>query len=99
MLVSNTGVAPCYHNYAPVLRFAGENASFDLPIDTDIRRWMPDADLRVAQRLTIPESAPKGTYMVKLGFPVPGYLDKTLRLAIEGRDAEGFYPLCPVRIG
>ena len=59
---------------------------------------MPDADVRVARRLTVPEHMPAGTYQVKLGFPVPGYLDKTLRLAIEGRDAEGFYPLCAVRI-
>ena len=98
MLVSNTGVAPCYHNYSPMLRFAGENASFDLPIQADIRQWMPDADVRVAQRMAVPENAPKGTYQVKLGFPVPGYLDKTLRLAIGGRDADGFYPLCAVRV-
>lgn len=25
-------------------------------------------------------------------------LDKTLRLAIGGRDADGFYPLCAVRV-
>lgn len=98
MLVGNSGVAPCYHNYAPVLRLCGENLSFDLPIDTDIRKWMPDADRYIAQQMHIPEGVPKGAYMVKLGFPVPGYLDKTLRLAIEGRDEEGFYPLCTVQI-
>ena len=81
-----------------MLRFAGENASFDLPIQADIRQWMPDADVRVAQRMAVPENTPKGTYQVKLGFPVPGYLDKTLRLAIGGRDADGFYPLCAVRV-
>lgn len=98
MLVSNTGVAPCYHNYAPVLRLAGEGASVDLPLAVDIRRWLPDVDTRVAQRLAVPGGLPAGTYTAKLGFPVPGYLDKTLRLAIDGRDEEGFYPLCTVRV-
>lgn len=98
MLLSNTGVAPCYHAYTPVLRLSGEKESFDLAIDADIRRWMPDMDIQISQSWQIPEKIPAGTYMAKVGFPVPGYLDKTLRLAIEGRDEEGFYPMCPVQV-
>lgn len=36
----NTGVAPCYHNYAPVVRLENASGCWDIPLNEDIRRWM-----------------------------------------------------------
>lgn len=98
MLLSNSGVAPCYHNYAPVLRLARDGQEALLPLDADIRYWLPGEDHLLERRVGLPEGLAEGTYELALGFPVPGYARKTLELAMEGRDETGFYPLGQVTI-
>lgn len=98
LLVSNSGVAPCYHNYAPVLRLAGNGRAVDLPLDADIRGWLPGEDHLLCRDAALPADLAPGRYALSLGFPVPEYADKTLRLAIEGRNSEGFYPLGEVTV-
>lgn len=92
LLASNAGTAPCYHNYSPVLRLAGQNTSIDIPLPIDIRTWMPYEDVLESREVNLPEEAVPGDYKLSMGFPVPLKARPTLELAIEGRDAQGFYP-------
>ena len=96
MLLSNSGVAPCYHRYPLVVRLQGEGERLDWALEADIRQWLPDEDHRVQASRTL-EMAP-GRYALKIGFPVTGLEGRTLELAIEGRDEDGFYPMGHVQV-
>lgn len=93
MLVLNTGVAPCYHNYAPVVRLESNAGSWELPLGEDIRRWMPDEEHFTEAALPLPPELPSGSYTVSLGFPTGLPQRPYLALAIEETPREGFYPL------
>lgn len=98
LLVLNTGVAPCYHNYAPVIRLKNENSVVDLKPDADIRTWMPDEEFFGTWELTIPADLAPGEYEVQLGFPTGLAQRPTLMLAIENEEDEGFYVMGQVRV-
>lgn len=98
LLVLNTGVAPCYHNYAPVIRLCGPNCTVDLPLDEDIRTWMPDEEHFVQQALRIPENLDVGEYEVRIGFPTGLPQRPALMLAIENAQVDGFYKMGCVHI-
>lgn len=93
MLVLNTGVAPCYHNYAPVVHLEGPQGIWELPLGEDIRRWMPDEEHFTEAELPLPRDIPRGNYTVGLGFPTGLPQRPYLALAIEGTPEKGFYPL------
>lgn len=98
MLVTNSGVAPSYHNYPPVLRLSGGGEIADIPIAADIRTWMPDEDVLLAAELAVPAGIKPGEYTVSIGFPVPHYKNQTLELAVEGRGKDGFYLMGSIEI-
>ena len=93
MLVLNTGVAPSYHNYAPVIRLSGEGEVIDLPIDEDIRKWMPDEEHFGSYTLQLPENMKHGEYEVSIGFPTGLPQRPMLMLAIENENIDGFYKM------
>lgn len=98
LLVLNTGVAPCYHNYAPVIRLKSGVASVDLKLDTDIRTWMPDEEFFGSWELKIPADMIPGEYEVQLGFPTGLEKRPALMLAIENERDEDFYVMGRVRV-
>lgn len=98
MLVLNTGVAPCYHNYAPVVRLENASGCWDIPLNEDIRRWMPDEEHYTGQMLSLPAALPQGTYRVSLGFPTGLPHRPALMLAIALEPRQGFYPMGTVEI-
>ena len=98
MLVLNTGVAPCYHNYAPVVRLENASGCWDIPLNEDIRRWMPDEEHYTARLLSLPAALPQGTYRVSLGFPTGLPNRPALMLAIALEPRQGFYPMGTVEI-
>ncbi len=93
LLVLNTGVAPCYHNYAPVVRLRGMGRTADLPLDADIRTWMPDEEHFSRYCLQLPGDLPPGEYQVQLGFPTGLSQRPALMLAIENEQIDGFYQM------
>ena len=98
MLVLNTGVAPCYHNYAPVIRLRGAERVVDIPLDEDIRTWMPDEEHFSAWTVKLPDELEAGEYEVSLGFLTGLEQRPTLMLAIENEQADGFYKMGHVRV-
>ncbi len=91
MLVLNTGVAPCYHNYAPVIRLRKGDSVAELPLEADVRTWMPDEEFFGSWKLALPEDLAPGEYAVELGFPTGLPQRPTLMLAIENPQTDGFY--------
>ena len=91
LLVLNTGVAPCYHNYAPVIRLRKGDSVAELPLEADIRTWMPDEEFFGSWKLALPEDLAPGEYEVELGFPTGLPQRPTLMLAIENPQTDGFY--------
>lgn len=98
MLVLNTGVAPCYHNYAPVIRLVGAGRTVEFPLDDDIRTWMPDEEHFSRWTIRVPEDLPAGEYEVQLGFPTGLENRPTLMLAIENEQVDGFYKMGHVHV-
>lgn len=98
-LLANVGVAPCYHPYPPVLRLLdGRGNCVRLPLDADIRRWLPDQDIWLEQSLELPKDLPAGEYELQFGVDTPLEAIGPLRLAIEGRNSEGYYPMGSITI-
>lgn len=98
LLVLNTGVAPCYHNYAPMIQLYGNGRCVELPLDEDIRTWMPDEEHFGAYELSIPEDMEPGTYEVRLGFPTGLAQRPALMLAIEEECIDGFYKMGHINV-
>jgi hypothetical protein len=93
----NVGVAPPYHPFKLRVKLtptAGEPVVLDS--SADLRSWVPGQQ-DVNEQLALPASMAKGTWKVSIGISgTPGL--PMLRVAIEGRDADGWYPLSSVEV-
>ncbi len=93
----NTGVAPPYRDYRLALRLTGENDGrvVILPTGISLRGWLPGPkDITVSPIL--PRDLRKGTYTLSLAVLDPERDEPAVRLAIEGRAPDGWYPLSRV---
>jgi len=91
LLWCNTGAAPCYNRYPIVVRMKGTQAERVWRLEEDIRAFLPDEDhLTQAQ---LPCGLPEGEYALSIGIDTGIPEIGMLNLAIEGRAADGFYPL------
>lgn len=93
----NAGVAPVYREFtlAMELRSAGGSARVTVP--TDVRRWLPgdsiyEGTLYVDDRLT-----PR-KYKVRLALLDPRTGEPAVKLAIEGRQPDGWYDVSEVEV-
>ncbi len=96
LLWCNTGVAPCYEPYPLIIRLKNDRAEKSWQLEEDIRSWLPDEDHVV--QAALPLDVPAGQYELSLGIDTRIPEIGTLHLAIEGRNAEGFYPLGTVEV-
>ena len=96
LLWCNTGVAPCYVNYPIILRLKNGNTEQRWQLEDDIRAWLPDED-HLTEAL-LPMSLPVGTYVLSAGIDTGIPELGMLRLAVEGREMDGFYPLGTIRV-
>ena len=97
LLWGNSGSAPCYVNYPIVVKCRSGALERTWKPDADIRAFLPGEDHLT--EAVLPLDLPAGTYelsaAIDTGIPQIG----TLNLAVEGRNAEGFYPLGQLRVG
>ena len=97
----NVGVAPPYRDYRVVVRLKSEDSPGAGPIvsvaDNSIRGWLP-GKLKTELSLRLPTSIPSGRYGLAVGVVDPLSKTPAVRLAIAGRDAEGWYPVSHVNI-
>jgi hypothetical protein len=82
----NAGVAPVYGKYTLALAF-GDTV---IPLEADIRQWLP-GDSVVDTNVAVPRDLAPGTYAVRVALLDPTTRQPAIRLAIAGRQQDGWY--------
>ncbi len=93
----NEGVAPVYRPYILAFRFSSSGQSAVVRTDADIRKWLP-GDAVFDGPLFVPEGLAPGEYQLSVALLDANTLQPAIRLAIEGRDPDGWYALGAVQI-
>jgi len=93
----NKGVAPCYGNFIVALRLINEDDEMILPMNADIKEWLP-GDNVFEDAVFIPADVNPGTFELQIGILDPMLSGPRINLAIEGRTADGWYSLGTLEI-
>lgn len=97
----NVGVAPPYLDYRVAVQLMKRGDQTSRPIlfvtDKSIRGWLSGAR-RTELSLTVPDSAAPGDYELAIGVVDAKTQTPSVRLAIAGRDAGGWYPLSQLEL-
>jgi hypothetical protein len=93
----NKGVAPCYEDFALALRLVGPKATVLRTTDARIPAWMP-GDVFHDGRVYLPRELPEGSYELQLAIVGRDALEPRVRLAIDGRADDGWYPMGPITV-
>ena len=92
----NVGVAPPYREYHLAFRLTGPTGEETrLATETSIKGWLPGSR-EVEEALALPGDLAAGEYGLALGVVDPKTGAPAVRLAIEGRTEDGWYPLSRV---
>lgn len=93
----NKGVAPCYKNFLLAIRLKSTEDSIISLTAADIRKWLPGDNIYDSS-IYIPKNIPQGYYELQIGIVDPTTRKPRVQLAIEGKDAEGWYDLGKIKI-
>ena len=93
----NGGVAPVYYDYELVLQLRSGSAQAYIPTRANVRDWLP-GDAVYDDTLYAPVSLRPGTYRVRIALLDPLTNEPAIRLAIEGRQQDGWYDLGEVKV-
>jgi hypothetical protein len=93
----NAGVAPVYRHYELALGIASRVRRTQVPVPVDLRTWLP-GDAVFDGPLTVPGDLAPGDYRVQAAMLDPRTHAPAIRLAIEGRLADGWYDLGEVTV-
>ena len=88
----NAGVAPIYRDYWLAIQLQSGEKRVTLRVPADVKQWLP-GDSVVDQPLYIPSGLAAGQYHVRVGLLDPRSGEPAIRLAIEGRQPDGWYDL------
>jgi hypothetical protein len=92
----NVGVAPPYRDYRLAFRLTGpKGEETRLATETSIKGWLPGSR-SVEETLALPGDLAAGEYGLALAVVDPKTREPAVRLAIEGRAEDGWYPLSTV---
>ena len=96
----NVGVAPNYRNDVLAVQLRDASGSSVLTANTGIavKNWLPGTTYHVTPTVTLPAGLTPGTYTVAIGIVDPATMNPVVQLAIQGRDANGWYPLSTVSV-
>lgn len=93
----NKGVAPCYKDFAFAIRLKNNQDERILVTSADIREWLP-GDNVYDDRVFIPLDMKTGTYDLQVGIIDAVKGEPKIKLAIEGKDEEGWYSLGNIEV-
>jgi hypothetical protein len=96
-LWDNKGVAPVYKEYKFALRLKNNQRTEILLTSANLPEWLP-GDIIHDEKLYIPYNMPVGTYDVEIGIISPSSLKPVIKLAIEGVNKEGWYPMGKIEV-
>ena len=93
----NNGVAPCYKKFLLAIRLKDGKRSDVMLTDADITTWLP-GDNVYDDAVFIPADMPAGEYDLQIGIIDPQSHEPKVKLAIEGKDPEGWYTIGKMKI-
>jgi len=93
----NAGVAPVYSENWLAIQFHSENNSAVVRLPVDVRTWLP-GDAVYDGTVHIPENLKPQTYRLRVGLLDPLSGQPAIRLAIKGRQPDGWYDLGAIEI-
>jgi hypothetical protein len=93
----NAGVAPPYRPWVLAIQLYARAAAAVIRLPVDVRRWLPD-DAVFDGALYVPEDLAAGEYRLRVGLLDPRTDRPAVRLAIQGRDVDGWYDLGPIAV-
>ena len=86
----NAGVAPVYAEYGLAVELRSEAGRAVVRVPVDVRKWLP-GDAILNSSLYVPETLKPGRYRFRIALTDPRTERPAIRLAIAGRDADGWY--------
>jgi hypothetical protein len=93
----NQGVAPCYRPFRLALRMKNEPHRVIIPIDVDLRGWLPGDNL-CDRTVTVPADTPAGQYELEIGILDPQADQPKVKLAITARRPDGWYGVGTIQV-
>ena len=95
----NVGVAPSYSDYAVALALADATGKrlWTHTSKESIRSWLP-GPIDLTETPTLPADLAAGTYGLLVAIVDPATGEPVIKLAIEGRQDDGWYPVSKVTV-
>lgn len=93
----NAGVAPIYKEYTLAVELTSSKTVTIMRVPVDIRTWLP-GDAVYDGTLYVPEDLTAGTYEVRIGMLDLRTEQPAIRLAIDGRQTDGWYEMGPITV-
>jgi len=96
----NVGVAPVYNPYDLAIHLVSTKdsaKSFTLPLDEDVRKWMPGLT-GINTSIMVPKDVAAGEYEMQVGIVAPATTTPAIQLAVQGKTGEGWYKMGQVVI-
>jgi len=88
----NEGVAPIYKEFTLAVELRSSKMATVIPVPADIRKWLP-GDAVYDGTLYVPENLAEGDYDVRVAMLDPRTGKPAIRLAVEGRQEDGWYAM------
>lgn len=93
----NKGVAPCYKDFTMAIRLKSDTKEQIFVTDANIKEWLP-GDIVYDNSFIIPADFPFGTFEVHIAIVDKLKREPRVKLAIEGKDHEGWYNMGKIQI-
>jgi hypothetical protein len=93
----NLGVAPCYKNFTMAVKIRNANREFVFVTEADLLDWLP-GDIVHDDSFFIPADFPVGVANVQVAIIDKLNFEPRVKLAIEGRQDDGWYQLGTINI-
>jgi hypothetical protein len=93
----NAGVAPIYREYGLAVGLSGAGGSAMIRLPVDMRKWLP-GDAVFDGTVYVPETLKPGDYRFRVAMLDPQTGEAAIRLAVEGRQPDGWYDLGTITI-
>jgi hypothetical protein len=93
----NAGVAPVYRQYILAFQLYSSDRSEIVQLPVDVRKWLP-GDAVFDSSIYVPATLSPGDYRVRLALLDPVTRQPAIRLAIKGREPDGWYSLGSIKV-
>ncbi|HET7212198.1 MAG TPA: DUF4832 domain-containing protein, partial [Terriglobia bacterium] len=93
----NAGVAPVYRDYILAVELSSPEGKAIIKTPADVRKWLP-GDAMFDGTLFVPQTLKPGEYHFRVGLLDPRTEQPAIKLAIEGRQPDGWYDLGTIEV-